>query len=98
MKDGDGRWRGRFRAAGAAIRRPRLELTEDPPVEHGAAAAPSSAVGNGWEARIGSAAIAFRGYDVTNLGRSLELLDHPVYGPTLADELATASAIASDAL
>ena len=27
------------------------------------------------------AAFAFRGYNVTNLGRTPELLEHPAYGP-----------------
>ena len=29
------------------------------------------------------AALAFRGYNVTNLGRSRELLEHRLYGPTV---------------
>ncbi len=32
---------------------------------------------------IPTAAFAFRGYDVANLGRTPELLDHPAYGPTV---------------
>lgn len=48
--------------------------------------------------RIRSTALAFRGYDVTNLGRSLELLDHPTYGPVVAEVLKQASEISSAAL
>ncbi len=49
-------------------------------------------------ARINSTALAFRGYDVSNLGRSLELLDHPVYGPRVEELLEEGSQIASEAL
>jgi [acyl-carrier-protein] S-malonyltransferase len=49
-------------------------------------------------ARIGTASFAFRGYDLTNLGRSPELLAHPAYGPVVERQLAEASAIASEAL
>jgi [acyl-carrier-protein] S-malonyltransferase len=43
-------------------------------------------------------ALAFRGYNVANLGRSAELLAHPVYGPTVERHLAEASAAAADIL
>jgi [acyl-carrier-protein] S-malonyltransferase len=33
--------------------------------------------------KISTSAFAFRGYDVKNLGRSRELLDHPTYGRTM---------------
>ena len=32
-------------------------------------------------------AFAFRGYDVANLGRTPELLDHPAYGPVIESAL-----------
>jgi len=48
--------------------------------------------------RLGSTAFAFRGYNTTNLGRSTELLAHPVYGPVVARYLAQASEISSDVL
>ena len=47
--------------------------------------------------QISSAAIAFRGYDVTNIGRSPELLEHPVYAPIVRTTLEAASALCSDA-
>ena len=50
------------------------------------------------KAGIGSTAFAFRGYDVTNLGRSRELLDHGKYGSVVADVLTEASAIAAESL
>jgi [acyl-carrier-protein] S-malonyltransferase len=48
--------------------------------------------------RLSSTAFAFRGYNTTNLGRSTELLAHPIYGPIVARYLAQASEISSDAL
>jgi [acyl-carrier-protein] S-malonyltransferase len=36
------------------------------------------------QTRIGSTAFAFRGYNITNLGRTAELLAHPAYGPTMS--------------
>jgi [acyl-carrier-protein] S-malonyltransferase len=43
------------------------------------------------KARLSTAAFAFRGYDVTNLGRSDELLAHHVYGRVVREELQKAS-------
>lgn len=43
-------------------------------------------------------ALAFRGYNVTNLGRSGELLAHPAYGFTVERYLQRASAAAADTL
>src|SRR5262245_20690321 len=48
--------------------------------------------------RISTAALAFRGYDVANLGRSAELLAHRVYGPLVHGVLNEASVLCSDAL
>jgi [acyl-carrier-protein] S-malonyltransferase len=53
---------------------------------------------SGFRAGIGTAAFAFRGYDQTNLGRSPELLAHPVYGPIVRDRLDEASQICMGAL
>jgi [acyl-carrier-protein] S-malonyltransferase len=48
--------------------------------------------------RLSQAAFAFRGYNVTNLGRTPELLAHPVYGGVLGAYLREVSDIASDVL
>ncbi|MEJ7637912.1 MAG: hypothetical protein WKF75_08010 [Singulisphaera sp.] len=48
--------------------------------------------------RIGTTALAFRGYDVANLGRSRELLEHADYGPTVRRHLEQASAVCSEAI
>src|SRR4051794_3051575 len=47
---------------------------------------------------IESTALAFRGYDVANLGRSRELLDHPRYGPIVARTLGHVSEMCSDVI
>jgi [acyl-carrier-protein] S-malonyltransferase len=47
---------------------------------------------------IRTTAFAFRGYNVTNLGRTPELLAHPSYGPTMASVLGEASQTCSEVL
>jgi [acyl-carrier-protein] S-malonyltransferase len=44
------------------------------------------------------AVLAFRGYNVVNLGRSRELLMHPAYGPTVERHLRELSQAAADVL
>jgi [acyl-carrier-protein] S-malonyltransferase len=97
MKDGNGSWMGRFRGPGAATRRPHLEHAEDI-AGAGPAGVPEPRPHDDLRHRIGSTALAFRGYDVTNLGRSRELLDHDEYGPIVGALLSEASAIASETL
>jgi [acyl-carrier-protein] S-malonyltransferase len=48
--------------------------------------------------RLKTACFAFRGYNVTNLGRTPEFLAHPAYGSTVERHLRELSAIASDAM
>ncbi|APW60507.1 hypothetical protein BSF38_01977 [Paludisphaera borealis] len=48
--------------------------------------------------QIATVAFAFRGYDVTNQGRSHELLEHRAFGPVVRAVLDEASAICSEAL
>ncbi|MBP85502.1 MAG: ACP S-malonyltransferase [Planctomycetaceae bacterium] len=48
--------------------------------------------------RLASSAFAFRGYNVTNLGRSYELLSHPKYGPVVEDCLREAGRVCSDVI
>ena len=47
---------------------------------------------------LGNTALALRGYNVRNLGRSQELLEHERYGPRVARWLKEGSQIASDLL
>ncbi len=53
---------------------------------------------NGLDKRIANAAFAFRGYNVTNLGKTPELLEHRAYGPIVAEFLQQASNICSDCI
>ena len=48
------------------------------------------------KARLPRAAFAFRGYNVTNLGRSQELLAHPRYGARVEECLQQASRVCSE--
>jgi [acyl-carrier-protein] S-malonyltransferase len=48
--------------------------------------------------RLPNAALAFRGYNVTNLGRTGELLAHPAFGQTVERRLHEASAVATEVL
>ncbi len=50
---------------------------------HAAAATVREAKRIDLKSRIGTASFAFRGYDVTNLGRSPELLEHRAFGPVV---------------
>jgi [acyl-carrier-protein] S-malonyltransferase len=51
---------------------------------------------NSLKKRLPQAAFAFRGYDVTNLGKTPELLQHRAYGATVRRFLDQASQICSD--
>src|SRR5581483_2566002 len=48
--------------------------------------------------RLLAAAVAFRGYNTTNLGRSPELLAHPRYHATVQRHLREASVLCADCL
>ena len=50
------------------------------------------------ETRLPDLALAFRGYNVTNLGRSQELLRHPQYGGLVGRRLREASQLLADTL
>ena len=98
----DGRWRNWAPSWLASHRPSRLALPKPP----GAAAtrrcahcpARRQVARDDLKKRIATAAIAFRGYDASNLGRSPELLEHPVYGPIVRAMLDSASALCSDVL
>jgi [acyl-carrier-protein] S-malonyltransferase len=51
---------------------------------------------NSWHQQPLAAAFAFRGYNLTNLGRTPQLLAHPAYGPIVERHLALAQTIHSD--
>ena len=48
--------------------------------------------------RLNQTAFAFRGYNVTNLGRSPELLEHSAYGPTVERFLQQAANVCCDVM
>jgi [acyl-carrier-protein] S-malonyltransferase len=51
---------------------------------------------NSLATRLRNAAFAFRGYNVTNLGRTIELLAHPAYGLVVEKLLREGSEVCSD--
>jgi [acyl-carrier-protein] S-malonyltransferase len=53
---------------------------------------------NHWPARLENTAFSFRGYNVENLGRTPELLEHPAYGAIVRDALAEASAVCAETI
>ena len=48
--------------------------------------------------QIEKTAFAFRGYNITNLGKTPELLEHPAYGPIVEQYLKTGSEICGEAI
>jgi [acyl-carrier-protein] S-malonyltransferase len=98
MKDTEGRWLRRK----SAIEVDASRSTPPSPAERRVTGGPthSSKVesASGLRQRIRSTAFAFRGFDVENVGRSAELLDHPVYGPIVGRVLAEASELCSESI
>src|SRR5262249_9590762 len=101
MKHIEGAWRNRIWSAGMGLRR-RHAGVEDTQVPASGTSAAIATTGDltpsQLRSRMRSSALAFRGYDVANIGRSAELIHHPAYGPVVAEVLAEVSAIASEAL
>jgi [acyl-carrier-protein] S-malonyltransferase len=96
MKNGEGRWFRRRTSMETDLNRTPLDPLG--PDRTGGVAARGALAAKDLTRHIRSTALAFRGYDVTNLGRSRELLEHPEYGPVVAEVLAQASEISSAAL
>jgi [acyl-carrier-protein] S-malonyltransferase len=98
MKDTDGRWLRRKSSMETDLTKASLSSN----AEGHAIGGPSPAVpptrASDFSKRIRSTAFAFRGFDVENLGRSVEFLDHPVYGPIVGRVLAEASELCSDSI
>ncbi len=53
---------------------------------------------NGLKDRLDTTAFVFRGYNITNLGRSAELLEHPKFGPVVEPFLAQASEACAESI
>lgn len=73
-------------------------LADQPSGTVGIVTRPGTEAGARLASRISTTALAFRGYDQTNLGRSDELLAHPVYGPIVREMLRETSAICSESI
>ena len=93
----EARWRSWAPSWLASHRPSRLVLPKPPGAPSLTAPARREVAREDLKKRISSAAFAFRGYDVTNIGRSPELLEHPVYAPIVRTALEAASALCSDA-
>jgi [acyl-carrier-protein] S-malonyltransferase len=51
---------------------------------------------NDLQAKIGTTAFAFRGYNLTNIGRTAELLAHAIYGPIVLRHLQDAERVCAE--
>ncbi|HWE37087.1 MAG TPA: ACP S-malonyltransferase [Isosphaeraceae bacterium] len=95
---GSGRWRNaaRPRKSRRSRREESARVRSEP--ADGDAALPASRDGLDVDLkkRIGTAAFAFRGYDVSNLGKSPELLEHKAFGPVVRAYLDEASALCAE--
>ncbi len=99
MKEESGRWQRRIWAGRRESRRARLG---DISAHATGVAAPETAAPPhrpcDLAPRIARSAFAFRGYDVSNIGRSDELLAHRLYGALVRRTLNEVSEVASDTL
>jgi [acyl-carrier-protein] S-malonyltransferase len=98
LKDTEGRWLRRKSAIEVDPSRPTPPSPVERRVTGGPTHSPKALTASDLRHRIRSAAFAFRGFDVENVGRSVELLDHPVYGPIVAGVLAEASELCSGSI
>lgn len=113
LKSHAGRWRtwptswwGTRRSSPIAVSEPApLVVSEPAPlVKIGpeprlrVAAVPQQPTSEELTKQIATTVFAFRGYDVSNVGRSAELLEHPVYGVRVRAMLDRASVVCGDVL
>ena len=94
----DGRWRSWAPSWLASHRPSRLALPQRPTVSRASGPSARTISRDDLKKRIATAVLAFRGYDLTNLGRGPEFLEHRVYGPVVRAVLDRASAICGDVL
>jgi [acyl-carrier-protein] S-malonyltransferase len=93
----DGRWHSWAPSWLGSHRPSRLALPQRPTAGRGSPAAHGISRED-LKKRIGTAALAFRGYDLTNLGRAPELLEHRAFGPIVRTILDSASVLCGDVL
>ncbi len=94
----EGRWRNWAPSWLASHRPSQLPLPQRRSVRRAGAPAGQGISRDELKTRIATAALAFRGYDLTNLGRTDELLSHHAYGPVVRTYLDSASKLCADAL
>jgi [acyl-carrier-protein] S-malonyltransferase len=94
----DGRWRSWAPAWLASHRPSRLALPHGTGTARAALPADQRISPEDLKKRIGTAALAFRGYDTSNLGRAAEFLEHDGYGPIVRSLLDSASVLCADVL
>ncbi len=98
MKDTEGRWLRRKAAMEADLSRVSPAAPAAGRVSGGPTHPARATSAVDLRKRIGATAFAFRGFDVENLGRSVEFLDHPAFGPIVGRVLAEASELCSGAI
>jgi [acyl-carrier-protein] S-malonyltransferase len=94
----DGRWRGWAPSWLGSHRPSRLALPQRHAAPANGASAPHGVSPDDLRKRIATAALVFRGYDLTNLGRAPEFLTHRAYGPVVRPILESASVLCGDVL
>jgi len=94
----DGRWRSWAPSWLASHRPSRLTLPQQVETKSHAAPVIKGISPDDLRKRIATSALVFRGYDLTNLGRAPELLEHHAFGPTVRSVLASASELCGDVL
>jgi [acyl-carrier-protein] S-malonyltransferase len=98
LKDSEGRWLRRKSAIEVVPSRPTSPTPANRRATSGPAPSPKAPTASGLRQSIRSTAFAFRGFDVENVGRSAELLDHPVFGPIVSRVLLEASELCSESI
>ena len=98
MKDTEGRWLRRKSAIEVDPSRSTPPAPAKRPATGGTPSSAASGSAADLRRRVRSSAFAFRGFDVENVGRTAELLDHPSFGPIVGRMLAEASELCADAI
>jgi [acyl-carrier-protein] S-malonyltransferase len=94
----DGRWRSWAPSWLASHRPSRLALPQRAGAKPHGSPAGKGITREDLQKRIATAALVFRGYDLTNLGRGPEFLKHRTYGPVVRSILDSASVLCGDVL
>ncbi|WP_435006663.1 ACP S-malonyltransferase [Tundrisphaera lichenicola] len=98
MKDSENRWLRRKSLLEVDLSKPALSASKSGRMTGGSTPVSKPSSPADLRRRMNSTVIAFRGFDVDNLGRSIEFLDHPRFGPIVLKVLDEASILCSDAI